>query len=269
MRSSDFIYESGWRKPISPADQERINKRKAKVYNQPGQPDTRPTNPKKAERSIEHLKKIDEEVSESAKKKIAAALLGMGLLATPSKIDQQHPPLAKSLVSKAISGLNKIEQGIKDAAEEAGVTGHEIAQMLAQTAQETGNFVHMRETGSKEYFLKKYWYNKDVRRRLGNKTPQDALNFIGRGYVHLTGRANYDRMSDKLGIDLVNNPELAERPDIAMKIMLRYFKDRVEPNVQDFTDTNAVTDQINKHEKPESRQDRENKYQKYKELLRL
>jgi predicted chitinase len=370
MRSSDFIYESGWRKPISPADQARINKNKARPRNQigPDVPERVPTNKRKAQRAIDHAIKtakgpVDEgifdifksspaltklrkkwsndwknlsatmdeyqafwklrndirdqlrarlpqyhsdtiiakmanieadkilrdsgwsgwelktgkptktinekEVSESAKKKIAAALLGVGLLGTPSKIDQQHPPLAKSLVSKAVSGLNKIEQGIKDAAEEAGITGHEVAQILAQTAQETGDFVHMRETGTRAYFLKKYWYNKDVRRRLGNKTPQDALDFIGRGFVHLTGRANYDRMSDILGIDLVNNPELAERPDVAMKILLRYFKDRVEPNVTDFTDTNAVTDQINKHDKPEARKNRENKYQKYKDILGL
>lgn len=39
-------------------------------------------------------------------------------------------------------------------------------------------------------------------------------------YVQITGRNNYTNWGKKLGIDLVGNPELAERPEIAAKILV-------------------------------------------------
>ena len=40
-------------------------------------------------------------------------------------------------------------------------------------------------------------------------------SWFGRGYVQLTHRANYERASDRLGIDMVSNPAVAMRPDVA------------------------------------------------------
>jgi predicted chitinase len=44
---------------------------------------------------------------------------------------------------------------------------------------------------------------------LGNTQPGDGPLFKGRGFVQITGRKNYQRYSDLLGIDLVGNPDLA------------------------------------------------------------
>lgn len=51
--------------------------------------------------------------------------------------------------------------------------------------------------------------------RLGNNRPGDGYRYRGRGYVQITGKANYARFSQILGIDLVSDPGLTLRPDIA------------------------------------------------------
>ncbi len=43
--------------------------------------------------------------------------------------------------------------------------------------------------------------------------------FYGRGYVQLTWQSNYDKFGKLLGVNLVGNPDLALRPDIAGKII--------------------------------------------------
>ncbi len=46
-------------------------------------------------------------------------------------------------------------------------------------------------------------------------------SWLGRGLVQLTHKANYQKASDKLGVDLIDNPSLAMDPVIAAKIMIR------------------------------------------------
>lgn len=53
---------------------------------------------------------------------------------------------------------------------------------------------------------------------LGNTMPGDGPRFKGRGYVQITGRANYRKFSVKLGVGLVGNPALALDPPISYQI---------------------------------------------------
>ncbi len=48
--------------------------------------------------------------------------------------------------------------------------------------------------------------------------------YHGRGYTQLTGKANYDAIGKKIGVDLVNNPDLANDPKVAAKIMAEFLK---------------------------------------------
>jgi putative chitinase len=66
----------------------------------------------------------------------------------------------------------------------------------------------------------------DNRQDLGNTGAPDGANFRGRGFVQLTGRANYTRYAGEIGVDLVTNPELANDPQVAAKLLARFLGDR-------------------------------------------
>lgn len=66
----------------------------------------------------------------------------------------------------------------------------------------------------------------DNRQDLGNRGAPDGSNFRGRGFVQLTGRANYMRYGDEIGMDLVANPELANDPEFASNLLARFLGDR-------------------------------------------
>jgi predicted chitinase len=65
-------------------------------------------------------------------------------------------------------------------------------------------------------------------RGLGNTQPGDGAKFIGRGYIQLTGRANYTRYGNMIGKDLLSNPELLSDPTIAAEVSVKYMLDRVK-----------------------------------------
>ena len=63
--------------------------------------------------------------------------------------------------------------------------------------------------------------------RMGNDDPGDGYKYRGRGYIQLTGKGNYEAMSKLIGVDLVNNPDLAAQPDYAAQIAVMYWRTRV------------------------------------------
>ena len=65
------------------------------------------------------------------------------------------------------------------------------------------------------------------RRDLGNNEVGDGWRFHGRGYFQYTGRYNYTTYGQKFGIDLQSNPDLAAEPELAAKLAIAYWKDKV------------------------------------------
>jgi hypothetical protein len=49
--------------------------------------------------------------------------------------------------------------------------------------------------------------------------------YTGRGDVQLTGRSNYQYWTNRLGVDLIDNPELANRPDLSAEILVYGMRD--------------------------------------------
>src|SRR5215204_3987276 len=93
------------------------------------------------------------------------------------------------------------------------------AYLLGTIKHEVGNTCQpIKERGGEDYFIRRYWTNKKRRMALGNLSPEDAVRFSGHGYVQCTGRGNFITFGRILGIDLVNNPELALEHDNAYKI---------------------------------------------------
>jgi putative chitinase len=73
-----------------------------------------------------------------------------------------------------------------------------------------------------------YGYQGAKGRELGNKEPGDGTKFIGRGYIQITGRANYEKYGKLMKWDLVKNPKLLNRPDLAAESAVIYLLDRVK-----------------------------------------
>lgn len=59
----------------------------------------------------------------------------------------------------------------------------------------------------------------------GDASSGDGARFKGRGYVQITGRANYAEWGDRLGVDLISNPDKAAEPAIAAKICVIGMKE--------------------------------------------
>ena len=179
-----------------------------------------------------------------------------------------EPKPQKSEPINMLSNHPQHEALLQRAAKSAGIKGTELAQFMAQTNHESWDFSRLKEKGmGKGYFAKKYdpKYAPKTAKILGNKQIGDGEKYHGRGFIQLTGRDNYRMAQTALNIPLLQQPELAERPDIAAKIAIWYWQTRVKPHINNFNDTKAVTQKIN----PAMRglQDRHAKFMDYKNIL--
>jgi len=157
------------------------------------------------------------------------------------------------------------EAFLRKEAQKAGMMGNELTAFLAQCAHETMDFKFLKELGGKLDF-KKYEpvFKRDTNKKiivdkktgkpknfnpkaeaLGNVRPGDGSKYIGRGYIQLTGRYNYRKAGEALGLPLEEKPELVENPAVAAKVALWYWKNRVANKVQDFKNVTHVTKPIN------------------------
>lgn len=76
-----------------------------------------------------------------------------------------------------------------------------------------------------------------------------GYKYRGRGFIQITGITNYKAYSDVLKLDLLNNPDLALREDIAILIAIEYIKKtafKYIPNLNENKDINFVSDIITK-----------------------
>ncbi len=99
---------------------------------------------------------------------------------------------------------------------------------IATISVETGRFAPISEYQSK--------YNTEDggmpfgkyegREDLGNTQEGDGPRFKGRGYIQLTGRDNYAKFGPMIGVDLLNDPELANDPNNAMELLVLFLKSK-------------------------------------------
>jgi putative chitinase len=117
------------------------------------------------------------------------------------------------------------------------VTPPRIAAFLAQILHETGGFQWMKELASGQAY--------EGRQDLGNTQPGDGPRFKGRGFIQLTGRANYEKAGRSLGLDLVNNPELAAEPGVAARTAVWFWAQKNLNARADIGDFIGITRAIN------------------------
>lgn len=97
------------------------------------------------------------------------------------------------------------------------------AYMLATVKHECADtYQPVVERGARSYF-DKYEPGTKLGKQLGNTAKGDGFLFRGRGYVQITGRANYQGLTAKLGLsgddDLIAHPDSALHPGVAYRIM--------------------------------------------------
>ncbi len=96
-----------------------------------------------------------------------------------------------------------------------------VAYTLATFRWETGGTMEpIDEYGSADYFERRYGCATKVGKALGNTEPGDGAKYHGRGYVQLTGRANYRKAGAHTGVDLERDPERLHEPDLAYTVAI-------------------------------------------------
>ena len=79
-----------------------------------------------------------------------------------------------------------------------------MAHYLAQIAHESGELRYTKELASGRAY--------EGRKDLGNTQQGDGVKYKGRGLIQITGRANYRKYAGYCGYDVVEKPELLEKP---------------------------------------------------------
>jgi hypothetical protein len=101
---------------------------------------------------------------------------------------------------------------------------------LSTIRAETANFVPIPEgisqyntpPGGPPFAL--YDPGTEIGHNLGNTQPGDGARFKGRGFVQLTGRANYTKIGGEIGCDLIADPDLGCDGATAGLILAQFLK---------------------------------------------
>ena len=120
-----------------------------------------------------------------------------------------------------------------------------VAAFIAQIGHESGQFRYVRELGNDQYLSK--YDTGSLAKRLGN-TPEadgDGQKYRGRGLIQITGRANYITCGEALALDLVNHPELLEKPQHACMSAAWFWASRGLNTLADAGQFDTITRRIN------------------------
>ncbi len=146
------------------------------------------------------------------------------------------PNVTVAIVTKMFPAtpIDNIKQNLPvvlNALEAAGLGDKDMVLMaLATIRAETGSFKPISE-GISRFNTSPGGHPFDLydnRRDLGNQGVPDGASFKGRGFIQLTGRANYQTFSKIIGLgnQLITDPESANQADIAAKLLAAFLKNR-------------------------------------------
>jgi len=136
---------------------------------------------------------------------------------------------------------------------------NERIMFMAQVGHESGEGRYMEEIASGAAY--------EGRSDLGNTQPGDGKRYKGRGYIQITGRANYRTYGPKAGVpDAEQNPKKLAEPKNAAKVALAYWLARVNRGAaaKGMAGMNTVTKNINGG--LNGLKDRISKYKKYENM---
>ncbi|WP_375123609.1 glycoside hydrolase family 19 protein [Pseudomonas sp. LW8] len=116
-----------------------------------------------------------------------------------------------------------------------------VAAFIAQIGHESGQLRYVREIWGPTAAQRGY----EGREDLGNTVPGDGRKYCGRGLIQITGRTNYAKCGEALGLDLISHPELLELPQHAAMSAAWYWKQKGLNDLADQDQFNIITRRIN------------------------
>ena len=156
-----------------------------------------------------------------------------------TKLEKAKPEEFKGKIAVSALGDKESRALLTKAAESQDIHDKELAAFLAQCSHESGGFRYLSEIWGPSTAQKSY------QGRMGNVDPGDGYKYRGRGYIGLTGRENYRNAGKTLGLPLEQNPDLVEKPEVAAKTAILFWKTYVQPKVSNWDDVTAITKIIN------------------------
>lgn len=183
------------------------------------------------------------DLDEGWKDWVAGAALGAAALGGAQAASAHHPAataqvqkvpqMQKISAEQSRGGHSPAElKAYVEAMAQKYLPPNQVAQFVGQVAHETANFTSMIEQNP-EKNLKHYAKAKNP---LGNQGMDDAQKYIGRGFLQITGKYNYKHFGDKirpgLGDELLKNPNLAMRKDVAIALAIMFWRERVAPKME-------------------------------------
>ena len=158
---------------------------------------------------------------------------------TDSQLSQIMRNLSQSKRLRYLEPLN-------EAMQKHGITNLlRTAAFIAQLAHESGEFQFMEELWGPTKAQNRYEPPSDLAKRLGNTQPGDGKRFKGRGPIQITGRFNYKKYGDLLGVDLIKEPERAATPEIGFATAGLFWERNGLNELADAGDFKAITQRIN------------------------
>lgn len=150
---------------------------------------------------------------------------------TAAMLMQIDPKIGEAKANEVIGPLN-------DMMRKGGMnTTLRQAAFLSQVAIESDHFITYKEYASGAEY--------EGRTDLGNTEPGDGVKYKGRGAIQVTGKYNYQKISDAFGVDFVNNPGLLETPQYAFTSALWYWSTHNGNAVADTGDIAKITLMVN------------------------
>lgn len=117
-------------------------------------------------------------------------------------------------------------------------TSLRIAAFLAQIAHESGSLLYEEEIASGAAY--------EGRRDLGNVNRGDGIRYKGRGLIQLTGRANYRKVGEALGLPLEENPNLVKaNPYVSARVAGYFWESHGLNELADLRKFRKITLKIN------------------------
>ncbi|MBJ2258335.1 glycoside hydrolase family 19 protein [Pseudomonas psychrophila] len=116
-----------------------------------------------------------------------------------------------------------------------------LAAFIAQIGHESGQLKYVKEIWGPTAAQEKYEGRKD----LGNTVAGDGSKYRGRGLIQITGRANYIACGEGLGLDLIKQPELLEKPQHACMSAAWFWATKGLSTLADAGHFDKITQRIN------------------------